>query len=288
MDSENIEFNEESGFYKGLQNFAIGFHEVLLELGKALVPIATTIQDALKNIDPDKLKKFLENVEKFQKNEPYLTKLINELKGNDNLLHVNETLSLACFVQLIYENEDNPDDVDLLDIINTTYFNKMFFSQFNSIKIEGNFRKRECVLREAFLLYELKLYAGCLSILYGQLEGILTDYLVHKEVLKRDEGKYTYLGDDIQGAYSVKKNKKITGISEKIIIAKNIDEYFGKLDAYKIDSTYKINQDRNDILHGNILDRFTKERCFILVIWLVSIFSYLQKENLYTQSLDEK
>jgi hypothetical protein len=258
-----------------------------LELDKILTPIVITIQDALKDIDPEKLKKFIENIEKLQKHEPYLTKLINALEKNDNLSHANEALSLAYFIQLIHENEDNPEDVDIFDIVNTIYFNEMFFSKFNRIQIEGNFRKREVVLKEAFQLYELELYAGCLSILYGQLEGILTDYLVHKGVLRREERNYTYLGDDILGTPTVKKNKKITGISDKIIIAKNINEYFGKLDAYKIDSIYKINQDRNDILHGNILDRFTKERCFILVIWLVSIFTCLQYENLYIPLSDE-
>ena len=129
MDSENLELNKESEFYRLIRGLSVGIHSVYLELDKILTPIVITIQDALKDIDPEKLKKFIENIEKLQKHEPYLTKLINALEKNDNLSHANEALSLAYFIQLIHENEDNPEDVDIFDIVNTIYFNEMFFSK---------------------------------------------------------------------------------------------------------------------------------------------------------------
>lgn len=287
MSSQKIKLSEESDFYKGLKTFAVGVHAVKQEIEKIIVPIATAIHDVLKDIDPEKLINFIDRVQKFQKNEPYLTKLFDALKSNNNLSHAYEALSLAYFIQLIYENEDNPDDVDIFDVVNSKYFNEIFFSNFKTVQLGENFRKREIVLREALQLYELGFYAGCLSLLYGQLEGILTDLLVNEKALVKYEKHYQYVGRDIPKTH-IKNNIKITGLSDKIIIAKNFNKYFEELDAYRIDSQFKINNDRNDILHGNVLDRFTKERCFILVIWLTSIFNFLKSEKCYLDIIEVK
>lgn len=257
-------------------------------------PIINLLNKKRQEIDPEKLKNFLEGIYKFQQYEPYLTNLLDSLENNTNLSHVNETISLACFVQLIFEYEDNPESVHIFDVINTRYFDEIFFKIFEGIDLGENFKNREDVLREAFTLYKLEYYAGCLTLLYGQLEGILTDYLIQKNLLIKNGNFYHYLGDKIVYPYKnnnkkiIDSDKRITGIDDKIIIAANFNEYFEKLDAYKIDSEYKINNDRNDILHGSILDRFTKERCFILIVWLVSIFNFLLTEQQMQGSLSTK
>lgn len=285
MTSKKVNSIIETEFYKGFKIFAEGIYLIGQEIGKVIIPVAEAIQNVLNNIDPEKLKIFLEKIDKFQKNEPYLTELLNQLKNNDNLSHANEALSLACFIQLIYENEDKPEDVNIFDVINSDYFKKMFFSAASHVELGENFTKREAVLKEAFELYKLEYYAGCLTLLYGQLEGILTDYLVYKKAILKFDTSYKYCGEKINymneknEEQTIKKNKNITGIYDKIIIAKNINQYFDKLDAYRLDSEYKINNDRNDILHGNILDRFTRERCFIVIIWLMSILKFLYFEK---------
>lgn len=265
-----------------------------LKVQDLLNPIINLVNKKREEIDSEKLKKFIEGIYKFQQYEPYLANLIGSLENNTNLSHVDETLTLACFVQLIFENEDNPESIHIFDVINTRYFDEIFFKIFEGLNLGENFTNREVVLREAFTLYKLEYYAGCLTLLYGQLEGILTDYLIQRNLLIKNGNFYNYLGEDIVYTYknnnkkTIKSDTKITSIDNKIIIAANFNEYFKKLDAYKIDSEYKINNDRNDILHGNILDRFTKERCFILIIWLTSIFNFLLIEQEIQESLSSK
>lgn len=290
MNEKKPKLIQDNKIDKGIKNI----FEFLDSIGKAFIPMGEAIQNVLNDIDPKKLKIFLEGIDKFQKNEPYLTELLDQLKNNDNLSHANEALSLACFIQLIYENDDKPEDVNIFDVINSDYFNNKFFSAVNQIKLGENFTKREFVLKEAFQLYKLEYYAGCLTLLYGQLEGILTDYLIQRNLLIKNGNFYNYSGDGFDHTYkngnkkTINSSSKITGIDSKVIIAANFNKYFEKLDAYKIDSEYKINNDRNDILHGNILDRFTKERCFILVVWLTSIFNFLLAEQKIQESLSTK
>ncbi|QIO07370.1 hypothetical protein [Acinetobacter shaoyimingii] len=270
--------NNQSEFYKGIQKIALGVYVIGHKLSQVILPIATEIQDLLKNIDPEKFTHFIERIEKLQKFEPYLTKLFHDLKNNENFSHAHETISLACLIQLIYENEQHPDDVHIFDVIKTAYFKDLFFSQFSNIQLGENFSQREAVLKEAFQLYELGFYAGCLTLLYAQLEGILTDYLFEKKMLIKSKNEDIYMGPYIQHT-KITPYKVIKGMKEKLLIAKHMDPYFVKLDAYKIDSTYPMNNDRNAILHGAILDRFTQERCFILFIWVNSIFNFLQSER---------
>lgn len=294
MTSKKVNPIAETEFYKGLKIFAEGVYLIGQEVGKALIPMAEALQNIINSIDQEKLKKFIDGIHKFQQYEPYLDNLLGSLENNTNLSHVNETLSLACFVQLIFENEDNLDNLHLFDVIKTNYFDEMFFSKFDGINLGENFKLRKNIIKEAFKLYELEFYAGCLTLLYGQLEGILTDYLVYQNVILKKDTSYKYCGEEIRYTNQrneeeiIKNNKSITGIYHKIIIAKNKNIYFEELDAYKIDSEFKINNDRNGILHGNILDRFTKERCFILIIWLTSIFNFLLAEQQIQESLSNK
>lgn len=294
MTQEIIKLNTDTEFYKGLQKTVKGMYLFGQEVGKALVPMAKALQNIINSIDQEKLKNFIEGIHKYQQYEPYLDNLIGSLENDTNLSHVNETLSLACLVQLIFENENNLDNLHLFDVIKTDYFDEMFFSKFDEIHLGENFKLRKNIIKEAFKLYELEFYVGCLALLYGQLEGILTDYLIQRNLLIKNGNFYNYLGKEIVYTYKNNNKKtinsatKITGIDNKIIIAANFNEYFEKLDAYKIDSEYKINNDRNDILHGNILDRFTKERCFILIIWLTSIFNFLLTEQKIQESLSSK
>lgn len=273
-----MKIDQESNGFKELQRIATCVVQAVEGIGKVLIPIATSIQKKLNEIDPEKLQVFLENLERFQRNEPYLNKLIADLKMNTNLVHANESLFLAHFMQLIYENEEDPQSIDILDIVNTEYFNNEFFSQFENIEMGENFRNRKNVLKEAFELYKLGFYAGSLCILYGQLEGVLTDYLLYKKALTKKNKAYKYIGETIPDT-RICNGKGITGIFDKIKIAKSINKSFETLDAYKIDDNYQINSDRNDILHGNSLDRFTKERCFIVILWLASIFNFFEVES---------
>ena len=129
MTSKKVNPIAETEFYQGLKIFAEGVYLIGQETGKVIIPVAEAIQNVLNDIDPEKLKIFLEGVDKFQKNEPYLTELLNQLKNNDNLLHAYEALSLACLIQLIYENEDKLEDVNIFDVKLSLKSKHVFFSE---------------------------------------------------------------------------------------------------------------------------------------------------------------
>ena len=243
-----------------------------------VLPVLEKSQEYLNKIDKNRLDNFVDDLEKHKQQEPYFQKLVDQVVNNDNMTFAHETLALANFWRLMEENEDNLENLSVLDIISTSYFEEQFLSYFENLSLGVHFSKRNKILSEALQLYRLEYYIGCLPILYGQLEGILTDFLVEHKHLKPKSKSFVYIGETIKNRNSdIVANQYINGLNDKIIIAKKFYEYFDHLEAYKLDGELSIREERNAILHGNNLEAFTKERCFILFLWLDSILQFLEK-----------
>ena len=161
-----------------------------------------------------------------------------------------------------------------LNIINDDDFKKILLGFFDKID-DINLKERKNLIKEALKLYELNLFAGCLCLLLCQLEGIITDYLIYKKVItkKKCNGKTKYTHPDYC---------QDLGLHQKIEISKKkFGENFERLANYIFDDNneYKINNERNEILHGSNINNFTAERCYWIFIWITSILSFIEKNT---------
>ena len=129
-------------------------------------------------------------------------------------------------------------------------------------------------------MYEKEYFAGCLCLLHSQLEGIITDYLLHKKIIKEefDEYKKTHY---IKYNGNIKnKNDKVSGLFKKIDLSKNINKNFLRLKEYKLDSNENIQfwDARNKVLHGSNISDFNDKTCFVVFIWINSILTSIKEE----------
>lgn len=75
---------------------------------------------------------------------------------------------------------------------------------------------------------------------------------------------------------------RIQAYTKKIEISKKkFGENFERLANYIFDDNneYKINNERNEILHGSNINNFTAERCYWIFIWITSILSFIEKNT---------
>ncbi|MDC5621637.1 hypothetical protein ACT433_11415 [Acinetobacter baumannii] len=257
--------------------------EIALVLGKSLAPALTKLSQALQNPEvASTLKNFLLIVKQHQELSPYVSKLLDEMKKNSNLSEALETIPYVQLVKLL-TNSEVKDNVSVLDLINDAYFKRTLFYNFDATNISNHFKNRRVLIEEALQLYKLGMYAGCLTLLHSQFEGILTDYLIFKKILIKDKknGK-TKFYDVAKLDKGVKeKDAEVMGLAKKIELAKDINESFKRLESFNFDNdkNIKFHNDRNDVLHGSNISNFSAERCFVVFIWIDSILSSIYTEE---------
>jgi len=258
---------------------------MLLAFHDFVKPIADKLEQIQKNPETQI---FLKNmaywISNHERTSPFMEKIISEMKNNPNLSEAHHTLSYKQVFKLLSESEDL-ENTSLLDLINQSYFQESLLECFDKIEISNHFKKRKKIIEEAFKLYELKLYAGCSCLLHSQVEGIITDYLIFKNILKKDIKN----GKTIFKLHSNEK-ETVHGLQPKLKLAKDINENFSRLEVFEFDnnSNIKFHNERNDLLHGSNIDNFTNERCLILFIWLDSIVGSIYKNESYINSLSRK
>jgi hypothetical protein len=183
----------------------------------------------------------------------------------------NDALNLMHFWQQIHAYE-NVKSFNLLDVINTEAFQKDVLSAFDAMQIDENHKSlRRPVIVEAFKMYKLGCYAGCVPLLYAQLEGLLTDVLIQQGFLKQNGTKFVDVYKIVPGL----KGNEIKSLWHKSKIAIELNPYFAELAAYKMDSSSNVTMTRHNILHGTDVENFTQARSFILLIWLFSVLSFM-------------
>ena len=215
-------------------------------------------------------------IENHDKTNPLVKQLISEMENNPNLSEALEILSYGDIYKLLFNNGEIK-ETSVLTIINKDYFQNELLNYFDEIKINKKFFKRKLLIQEALKLYKMECYAGCLCLLHSQLEGIITDYLLHKNILIKSTDKYKK-----PCFKETVNNKQITGLWDKIKLSTTLNNSFVRLDNYKFDSDKdkKFHNERNNILHGSNIDNFTYERCFIVFIWIASILGSIYNEQL--------
>lgn len=202
--------------------------------------------------------------------EPYFDVLADELDQPLGAKVVNDALNFLYFWKE-HKREQDPSAFQLLELINTEFFQKELLQAFDDLDIGEMKAPRRAVILDALKLYESGIYAGCIPMLYAQLEGILTDVLIQTGFLKQNETKFVDVFKIVPGL----KGNEIKSLWHKSKIAAEQNHYFTELAAYKMDSSSTVSMTRHNILHGTDMQHFNQERSFILFIWLFAAIRFM-------------
>ena len=209
---------------------------------------------------------------------PHMEQILDEMKKNGNYSEALKTIRYRQLLRLIV-NSEKVEDKNLLNLINQEVFQKPILTYFEKIDLGTHFQKRKSLIEEAFHLYKYEFYAGCLTLLISQFEGIITDYLLFKKVIKKENNK---LYDVAKLATAAKAREAVVnGLATKIKLAKDINASFMRLESFNFDNdeNQKFSNERNDILHGSNIANFNAERCFVVFIWIDSILGSIYTEE---------
>ncbi|MBE2174124.1 hypothetical protein IIQ44_19740 [Acinetobacter oleivorans] len=209
---------------------------------------------------------------------PHMEQILDEMKKNGNYSEALKTIRYRQLLRLIV-NSEKVEDKNLLNLINQEVFQKPILTYFEKIDLGTHFQKRKSLIEEAFQLYKYEFYAGCLTLLLSQFEGIITDYLLFKKVIKKENNK---LYDVAKLATAAKAREAVVnGLATKIKLAKDINASFMRLEIFNFDNdeNQKFSNERNDILHGSNIANFNAERCFVVFIWIDSILGSIYTEE---------
>ncbi|AMW79572.1 hypothetical protein AMD27_12205 [Acinetobacter sp. TGL-Y2] len=243
-------------------------HQHVKPLGKMILAEAN---DYLNSLNATEHGYVIKTLNAFSQNEPYFKVLMEELDQPTDAKVANDALNFMHFWKLIEQNEADLNRFNLLDLINTDYFQAQLLTAFDALEIGEHKAQRRVVLQEAFKLYEHHYFAGCIPLLYGQLEGLLTDVLIAQEYLKQNDTKFVDVYKIVPGL----KGNEIKSLWHKAKIASELNRYFAEIAAYKMDSSSTVTMTRHNILHGTDVNHFTQERSFVLFIWLFSAISFM-------------
>lgn len=226
--------------------------------------------DYLDEISDSEHQYLIETLQTLAQEEPYFNVLADELDQPVGAKVANDALNLLHFWQEIHHFDDLS-QFNLLDVINAEFFQTELLNAFDALEIGESKIQRRQVIEEALKLYELKLFAGCIPLLYAQLEGLLTDVLIAKGYLKQNHTKFMDVYKIVPGL----KGHEIKSLWHKSKIACELNIYFAELEAYKMDSSSTVTMTRHNIVHGTDVAHFTQERSFVLFIWLFSVTSFM-------------
>lgn len=201
---------------------------------------------------------------------PHMEQILDEMQNNGNYSEALRTIRYRQLFRLIV-NSQKVEDRNLLNLINQEVFQNPILTYFEKIGLGTHFQKRKPLIEEAFQLYKHEFYAGCLTLLLSQFEGIITDYLIFKGVIVKNKTRYKKVSD----------GKDVVGLAAKIELAKDINENFKRLESFNFDNdqNIKFHSERNAILHGSNIANFNAERCFVVFIWIDSILGSIYTEE---------
>lgn len=242
-------------------------HEKGKQLGQRILKDA---DQYLQSISTAEHQHLIQSLRTQAKNEPYFDVLADQLTQNAGSKIANDALNLVHIWTLINQHETDV-NFNLLAVINTDYFQAELLAAFDALDIGEHKAQRRLVLQEAFKLYDMQCFAGCIPVLYAQLEGLLTDVLIAKGYLKQNHTKFIDVYKIVPGL----KGHEIKSLWHKAKIACEMNVYFAELEAYKMDSSSNVTMTRHNIVHGTDVAHFSQQRSFVLFVWLFSVVSFM-------------
>ena len=242
-------------------------HQHGKQLGKTIL---TEAHQDLHTMAADEHQFLLGQLKDLAQNEPYFEVLAEQLNQATDAKVANDALNLIHLWTLIQQHESQP-DFNLLDVVKTEYFQAELLEAFDALQMGDHKAQRRVVIQEAFKLYEMQCFAGCVPLLYAQLEGLLTDVLLDRGYLIQNQTKFMDVYKIVPGL----KGHEIKSLWHKVKIACEMNVYFLELAAYKMDNSSTVTMSRHNILHGTDVSHFTQQRSFVLFLWLFSVLSFI-------------
>lgn len=206
----------------------------------------------------------------FDKIQPHVDNMLIGLSDPDFDIG-NDVISISDIIESVDLDKD-PEAASLMDVINNIAFQEGLIKIYESTSLR---KERVSLMRDAFKMHNEKIYSGSICLLYGLIEGVLTDAFVESGFLTEKDGK-------LIGISKQQKEFKVNGLVDKINQAKRHPDskidYLNKLSAYELingDEESTIAKTRNRILHGNVLDFSNEKRSAQLILWLSSTLTYV-------------
>ncbi|MFW1959357.1 hypothetical protein [Acinetobacter johnsonii] len=213
----------------------------------------------------------VESLRQLELEDPYFTVMADQLEYESDEPIANDVLNLLFFWQMANEKEADMAEFQLPNLIQTDYFQATLLDAYDAMDLGVFQAQRRSVIEETLKLYQQQCYAGCITVLYGQIEGILTDALIEHGYLQQNQTKFVDVYKIVPGL----KGHEVKSLWHKVKIASEINPYFLSLEALKMDASSSVTASRHNMVHGADVTHFTQARSFILFIWLFAVISFI-------------
>ena len=206
--------------------------------------------------------------------EPYLNNITSGLSDPDFEI-ANDVVELAHIFEAIDLQKD-PNAVTLLDVISNQALQKSLIDFYAGLTLDQN---RLLLIKEALELHNKKYYAGSICLLYGLIEGVLTESFEKANYVLINQRKV----NPVKADGSINQKSNLTGLVPKLDHAiKRQDElqsYYAKIKTYELvagDAEQTIPRTRNEILHGGSVSFNTEKHSAQLILWLYSTILHVR------------
>ena len=213
------------------------------------------------------------------KNTQTLLNSLEQLEQNSQTKEAIYTIPYKLLRQVTNDKYEVTDK-SILELINNDIFKENLLAKFDQIEIGEKFKNRKNIIEEAFNLYRLNYFSGCLCLLYSQLEGIMTDYLFAKNLIE-EYSEYGQIKYKKIGSNEKKRENKVNGLFDKIKLCKGINDNFLRLEKYRLnsDENIRFSESRNKVIHGSNIESFNAINCFTTFIWINSIIQSIYESE---------
>lgn len=213
----------------------------------------------------------VDSLRQLEAEDSYFAVMADQLEYESDEPIANDLLNLLYFWKMANEKEADIAAFQLPDLIKTNYFQATLLEAYDAMDLGVFQAQRRSVIEETLKLYQQQCYAGCITVIYGQIEGILTDVLIEQGYLQQNQTKFVDVYKIVPGL----KGHEVKSLWHKVKIASEINPYFLSLEAFKMDTSSSVTASRHNIVHGADVTHFTQARSFILFIWLFAVISFI-------------
>lgn len=181
----------------------------------------------------------------------------------------NDVVKLAHIFEAIDLQKD-PSAISLLDVITGKSFQSSLVDFYSNLTLNAN---RLPLIEEALELHNGGHYAGSVCLLYGLIEGVLTESFEKANYIIINQKRI----NPVKADGYVNNRLNLTGLVPKLEHAitrqDQLQSYYSKIKTYELvagDAEQTIPKTRNKILHGSELGFNTEKLSAQLILWLYS------------------